>query len=669
MAITRRAARSPSHSPSPPKKKRGKKNASDFIDDSDAKAVPKRKKPRKANADFIDDSDAEAVPKRKKPRKANEPGEASTMLKSKAKKGKHAQDPPIPSAAAGAKLKKKAQEAEDKGESGHAIIARALLAAEAENDEDEPGSQVLTCSGAGGGDDEVEGELRGGKKHKVKKSGEDGIGTDDVLQLFPSHEGSPEANADDQSLAKHFKTMAPPNKAQGSEHEDDESQSTGGRYESSEGNSEDEFEEGTTSEEDEEDDDGEEELEEEEDPKHKRKAAFKETGKGRRREARHGRGIELIAEDGDDSLVGPKKKHKKSRSRRSRRHNRTQEEQQDLEERHGPKVVLADFDSTAKKLVRKGREAIRKATCLSQAFPANPSAFIWKVVCDECTSPVEKEYLAKVEDAEDVDSEYSVKEMMITYVGYVVPSMRFEIKDSASTLVPGNYQLLKKAHQADVVKQNVAFLLKAGRLHYGGLDLGCTHSLLLPAPYGNNAIGDVLRSVFFDGSIGTTIKKSFYEMLKLRSIPKPLIALVLATLHHVISEYREGYRVQAKFTTNIGRPIYELYMKGLNSIEEKSPTWFKKYRHTLWLDIMNIAKPAFLLNIDLSNPAEDLEDVDFDMLEATAQKAQHGPDDQSGRGGEGEGEGSGSRTGGVGLVVGLDGEDEDIHKGKDEVAQ
>ncbi|KAL4256185.1 hypothetical protein AB1N83_012857 [Pleurotus pulmonarius] len=169
---------------------------------------------------------------------------------------------------------------------------------------------------------------------------------------------------------------------------------------------------------------------------------------------------------------------------------------------------------------------------------------------------------------------------------------------------------------ASSIKSKVAFLLEKGHLHYAEVN-ALKRSFDAQAPFGNSAIADVIRRVFFDGSGSLTTQMAFGKMLQLKAILKALLALVIAALHHAVNEYCDGYHTEVKFKTNIVGPIYEHYMARLNYVKQKSPNWFKKFQESLWRDIMNISKPGFLHAHDYGeDPADDFDEVDFDALEA-----------------------------------------------------
>ncbi|KAJ8694084.1 hypothetical protein PTI98_009017 [Pleurotus ostreatus] len=314
------------------------------------------------------------------------------------------------------------------------------------------------------------------------------------------------------------------------------------------------------------------------------------------------------AEDGDDELVGRRRVLKRKRGTGRRKG------------RRGPKINIEDFKPypEARRIAIKAREAMRCHICLQEAFPRNINNFIWDLVRSTCDSPNEIKYLDGLEEAEldDGDDDEDIKAMLITYISYVGPLMRNAVKDRATLLAPGNYRFLGPGSDASSIKSKVAFLLEKGHLHYAEVN-ALKRSFDAQAPFGNSAIADVIRRVFFDGSGSLTTQMAFGKMLQLKAIPKALLALVIAALHHAVNEYRDGYRTEVKFKTNIVRPIYEHYMARLNYVEQKSPNWFKKFQESLWRDIMNISKPGFLHAHDYGeDPADDFDEVDFDALEA-----------------------------------------------------
>ncbi|KAF7431158.1 hypothetical protein PC9H_006878 [Pleurotus ostreatus] len=317
---------------------------------------------------------------------------------------------------------------------------------------------------------------------------------------------------------------------------------------------------------------------------------------------------QTVAEDGDDELVGRRRVLKRKRGTGRRKG------------RRGPKINIEDFKPypEARHIAIKAREAMRCHICLQEAFPRNINNFIWDLVRSTCDSPNEIKYLDGLEEAEldDGDDDEDIKAMLITYISYVGPLMRNAVKDRATLLAPGNYRFLGPGSDASSIKSKVAFLLEKGHLHYAEVN-ALKRSFDAQAPFGNSAIADVIRRVFFDGSGSLTTQMAFGKMLQLKAIPKALLALVIAALHHAVNEYRDGYRTEVKFKTNIVRPIYEHYMARLNYVEQKSPNWFKKFQESLWRDIMNISKPGFLHAHDYGeDPADDFDEVDFDALEA-----------------------------------------------------
>ncbi|KAL4253647.1 DUF6532 domain-containing protein [Pleurotus pulmonarius] len=301
---------------------------------------------------------------------------------------------------------------------------------------------------------------------------------------------------------------------------------------------------------------------------------------------------QTVAEDGDDELVGRRRVLKRKCVTGRRKGHR------------GPKINIEDFKPypEARHIAIKAREAMRCHICLQEAFPRNINNFIWDLVRSTCDSPNEIKYLDSLEEAEldDGDDDEDIKAMLITYISYVGPLMRNAVKDRATLLAPGNYRLS----------------VGKGHLHYAEVN-ALKRSFDAQAPFGNSAIADVIRRVFFDGSGSLTTQMAFGKMLQLKAIPKALLALVIAALHHAVNEYRDGYRTEVKFKTNIVRPIYKHYMARLNYVEQKSPNWFKKFQESLWRDIMNISKPGFLHAHDYGeDPADDFDEVDFDALEA-----------------------------------------------------
>lgn len=104
----------------------------------------------------------------------------------------------------------------------------------------------------------------------------------------------------------------------------------------------------------------------------------------------------------------------------------------------GPKITIKHFKSTvAKRIASKSREAMRCFIVLHDAFPRDISASTWDLIRHTCQAPSEVELLNKLEDIDEHDDEdipYGLKDKLIQYVSYVT----FLIQSSIQPMLVGD---------------------------------------------------------------------------------------------------------------------------------------------------------------------------------------------------------------------------------------
>ncbi|KAJ8508382.1 hypothetical protein ONZ45_g9340 [Pleurotus djamor] len=329
---------------------------------------------------------------------------------------------------------------------------------------------------------------------------------------------------------------------------------------------------------------------------------------------------EIVADKGDPSLVGKKPPKKGKNSRHSSRSSRMELESEDnTESLHrrsqvGAKHILSKFnypDRDCRRLVERARTLLRQVIILKDAFPCNLEKVVLKILDEVCLEREERKFLKRLKRKRD-----DRLDDLIEYVSYCAPHTRNQVKAAAADVVCSAYSLLGRSN-AEQVKAKVQWLSQKGHFHYGAANPE-SRTYNIQAPYSHSILSDIIRKLFFIGSKSSNAHKGiFTHMLDQRTIPIPMLALVLTGVQHSVSEYRDGYLSSKEFRSNDVEPWYRYHLRALDKCGKESGEWLSLLLYETWRDIMYQAKPGFLDVLASQDVSQEFDGVDFKALAAS----------------------------------------------------
>ncbi|KAJ8454142.1 hypothetical protein ONZ45_g19420 [Pleurotus djamor] len=256
-------------------------------------------------------------------------------------------------------------------------------------------------------------------------------------------------------------------------------------------------------------------------------------GKGKGKAASHSRkgeeGDDADDDDSDDSDNGDDGDDDDEESRSRRR---------------GPKHVKSDFDEDSLAIAEKARNLIRKKIVLEDALPLDNADFTREVLRKH-TSEAEAKHLDSLPRRK--------RQHLIEWIGYVISAIRNKVKTAAGTATPNSYNLVGTS-KPSVVQRKVSWLLEGSHFHYAEINM--THKEFTynrQTPYSHPVIADIIRTTFFEGASERTFRGIFNTMMQTRTIPTPLLALVVTTIQHSLEEYTTGRKLAKEFRASWAR--------------------------------------------------------------------------------------------------------------------
>ncbi|KAJ8463850.1 hypothetical protein ONZ45_g17437 [Pleurotus djamor] len=220
------------------------------------------------------------------------------------------------------------------------------------------------------------------------------------------------------------------------------------------------------------------------------------------------------------------------------------EEEESRPRQRGPKHVKSDFDEDSLAIAEKARNLIRKKIVLEDALPLDNTDFIREVL-RKYTSEAEAKHLDSLPRRK--------RQHLIEWIGYVISAIRNKVKTAASTATPNAYNLVGTS-KPSVVQRKVSWLLEGSHFHYAEINM--THKEFTynrQTPYSHPVIADIIRSTFFEGASERTVRGIFNTMMQTRTIPTPLLALVVTTIQHSLEEYTTGRKLAKEFRASWAR--------------------------------------------------------------------------------------------------------------------
>ncbi|KAI0055223.1 hypothetical protein BV25DRAFT_236178 [Artomyces pyxidatus] len=285
------------------------------------------------------------------------------------------------------------------------------------------------------------------------------------------------------------------------------------------------------------------------------------------------------------------------------------------------KQRLQDFSNRLSyRLADAGNKLFRAVISLSNGFPTlqEKDDVCWKAALDASSFDKILTQRAKHLEANNAGE----RDRIINYIWSASWAMRGDIKRYCAAPVRAALRLeeLQTTLGPEGMKSLVDWLspepYKASKpFAFGGLDLeNRTYDKALN--HNTPLVKVVILSVWFR-------KKNDPEAVKwldeFKKCPLPLIALCLAVIENVISEYRTGFHVNIKFSEPLYRQRYLSHLKRLEFLEGRAPTHVKNMRRQLWNDVLDSTAYRHLKDEDDQTVIQAMEEeTDFSMLEAAA---------------------------------------------------
>lgn len=198
--------------------------------------------------------------------------------------------------------------------------------------------------------------------------------------------------------------------------------------------------------------------------------------------------MQILADEGDQSLVG---KQDPKQSKKSKRSSRVSGRDRNTEGLHrqssGAKHVLVDFNYTdldCRRLAERARTSLRQKIILEDAFPRNIEKLIMEILREVCHTKTEQKFIKRmkregderlddlidyVSDSESEPPRPSLNLLLLIHppqVAYCVPHQRNQVKAAAADVVCSAYSLLGHS-TAEQIKGKVQWLSQGGHFHYG----------------------------------------------------------------------------------------------------------------------------------------------------------------------------------------------------------
>ncbi|KAJ8481926.1 hypothetical protein ONZ45_g15141 [Pleurotus djamor] len=338
-------------------------------------------------------------------------------------------------------------------------------------------------------------------------------------------------------------------------------------------------------------------------------------------EGSQGQDVEM--DGGDDQIVVAKEDKPSKRrtkgprgktSARSAKKPHQEEDDDDDEDgrvsRRGPKHVKADFDEIALGIADQARALVRKKIVLEDALPLNNMTFI-RTILVECMSRSEAQHYDSLPRWK--------RQHLLEYISYVISGIRNKVKTAASMATPNAYNLVGTS-KPSVVQRRVAWLLTGGHFHYGEVNVTkqeFTYNAQLP--YSHPIISDTIRNIFFEGSADKSVRGVFTAMMASKTIPLPLLALVLTAIQHSLEEFANGRKQAKEFKAHEVRMTYKYHLAAIDVLKANAGNWLPSMLAQTWNRIMLHARPSLLAalenQVDTSN---EFIGVDFAALKDQA---------------------------------------------------
>ncbi|KAI0055818.1 hypothetical protein BV25DRAFT_1983546 [Artomyces pyxidatus] len=285
------------------------------------------------------------------------------------------------------------------------------------------------------------------------------------------------------------------------------------------------------------------------------------------------------------------------------------------------KQRLQDFTNCLSyRLADGGNKLFRAVISLSNGFPTlqEKDNICWKAALDACSFDKILTQRAKHLEANDAGE----WDRIINYIWSASWAMRGDIKRYCAAPVCAALRLeeLQTTLGPEGMRSSVEWVslepYKVSKpFAFGGLDLeNRTYDKALN--HNTPLVKVVILSVWFR-------KKNDPEAVKwldeFKKCPLPLIALCLAVIKNIISEYRTGYHTSIKFSEPLYRQRYLSHLKRLEVLEGRAPTHVKNMRRQLWNDVLDSTAYRHLKDEDDQTVIQAMEEeTDFNMLEAAA---------------------------------------------------
>ncbi|KAJ3979305.1 hypothetical protein F5890DRAFT_1558907 [Lentinula detonsa] len=210
---------------------------------------------------------------------------------------------------------------------------------------------------------------------------------------------------------------------------------------------------------------------------------------------------------------------------------------------------------------------------------------------------------------------------LTNYVTGRIGKMRVNIKDAATSVVPGMYGILRIPIDNDERKNFVKALLSKMNFIFPRNTITDPASIRLNEPYLHPAIIAVLHNFFFKGpkSLGQHFCDTFVSTIKTddaKEIPRAMLSLVVIGVFAAIKEWEGGKdeRDKHEFITTAFADQYTLHTNVMNEkiLKSKVGNGTQKY-HTLMARLYREAKSGTGTSSDLSDTL--MPDVDFAGME------------------------------------------------------
>ncbi|KDQ54144.1 hypothetical protein JAAARDRAFT_196891 [Jaapia argillacea MUCL 33604] len=275
-----------------------------------------------------------------------------------------------------------------------------------------------------------------------------------------------------------------------------------------------------------------------------------------------------------------------------------------------PTVTKSNFEGASLRLACLGHTHFCIFISTEDAFPDVETNRV--TVCKEALSRAAATSPGLQAEWDKVRKDEVLKETMILYVWKGAAQMRGEVKSKTDELMD-KYNIPGLIREGGI-KARVKWLLGEGKRHFAFGEItfddaggGAVNTLL---SLSHDAILTTLHKQWFN-----TIKsEGFRYIKKFKTLPIPLLALILTCLEVSLKQWEGGKLVKENFSDIKWRKKYYGHITYITALQDHVPTWIASYQEKVICQVCSIT------GVDIDNMEEevDLSILDFAALAAAA---------------------------------------------------